>query len=87
VDQTTVLAELTSYVSKELLAGQSAGLEPSTPLIEWGVINSIEIARLIAFINRRFGVSVPGELIVLDNFKNLESISKLVMARLSSTDR
>lgn len=76
--QSEVLDSLKSYVSRELLDGKDIGLDASTPLLEWGIINSIEIARLVAFIQDRFGVEVPGEMIVVEHFKDLTSLTNLV---------
>jgi medium-chain acyl-[acyl-carrier-protein] hydrolase len=74
-----VLAGLREYVADEVLEGRSEGLEPTTPLLEWGVINSMEIVRLIAFIKTAFAVDVPSEMIMAENFKDLQAITALVL--------
>lgn len=84
MNQTDIIESLKGYISKEILDGEDIGLEPSTPLIEWGVINSMEIARLIGFIHERFGVGVPSDKITLDHFKSLDTISLLVMEQRGS---
>jgi acyl carrier protein len=77
--QSEVLESLKGYVSREILDGKDIGLDGSAPLLEWGIINSIEIARLVAFIQNRFDVEVPGEKIVIEHFKDLNSITALVL--------
>lgn len=79
MNQASVQEALRSYVSSEILDGEDIGLEASTPLIEWGIVNSMEIARLVAFIQERFGVAVPGDKITLEYFKDLDSISRMVL--------
>jgi acyl carrier protein len=79
MDTQSVVEILKSYVGEQLLEGQNIGLEPTTPLLEWGVINSIEMARLVAFIRERFGVELPAETIIAPNFKDLTSIARLVV--------
>ncbi len=69
---------LTEYIANEVLDGEDIGLEPTTPLIEWGVINSMEIARLVSFIDERFGVAIPSDKITLEHFKTIDAITALV---------
>lgn len=77
--QSEVLASLKGYISRGILDGQDIGLDASTPLLEWGIINSIEIARLVSFIQDRFGVEIPGEKIVFEYFRDLTTITSLVL--------
>ena len=76
--QSGVVHHLKEVVSKELLEGQDIGLDAATPLLEWGVINSIEIARLVAFIEDQWGINIPEEMVILDHFQNLQSMASLV---------
>jgi len=73
-----IIQDLRIYVSEQILDGEDVGLEASTPLIEWGILNSMEIAQLVAFIHDRFSVDVPVDAVTLDNFKDLDSLAKLV---------
>ena len=77
-DAAEVLTELTQYVSRELLEGRSEGLEPTSPLLAWGIINSLEITRLTAFIRRQFQVDIPATRMAPQHFKDLQSIAALV---------
>jgi acyl carrier protein len=73
-----IIQDLRIYVSEQILDGEDVGLEATTPLIEWGILNSMEIAQLVAFIHDRFAVDVPVDAVTLDNFKDLDSLAKLV---------
>lgn len=75
-----VLAELTRYVEERFLPEGEAGLQPGTPLLEWGILTSLTTAELISFILDRYQVSIPPENIVGAHFKNLEAISRLVVS-------
>jgi medium-chain acyl-[acyl-carrier-protein] hydrolase len=77
--QTEILDSLKNYISSELLEGQDIGLDASTPLLEWGIINSLEMARLVTFIQNQFEVVVPADKIIIQYFKNLTSITNLVV--------
>jgi acyl carrier protein len=79
MEQSEVLEELIGYISREVLDGKDIGLDDSTPLLEWGVINSMEIARIVSFIQARFHVEIPDDKILPEYFLNLSAISKLVV--------
>ncbi len=74
-----VLESLQGYVADEILDGQDIGLDSSTPLLEWGVLNSIEMVRLISFIESRFKVEVPNHKVVPEYFKDLSALSNLIL--------
>ena len=79
MNQSDVLDILHSYISKEILDGKDIGLEPSTPLLEWGIINSIEIARLVSYISNQFNIEIPGDKITIEYFKDLNAITNLIL--------
>lgn len=74
-----LLKELTQYIQDNLLDGdKSAELTTETPLLEWGILNSIDTARLVGYIRAQFAVRVPPSQIVSKHFKNIECIADLV---------
>lgn len=85
MNQSEVLESLKGYISREILDGKDIGLDGSTPLLEWGIINSMEMARLVSFIQDKFGVEVPSDKITIEYFKDLTSVTNLVL-ELAPTD-
>ena len=81
-----ILQQLKGYISNEILDGKDIGLEASTPLLEWGIINSLEMARFVAFLQNRFSVEVPAEKIVVEHFRDLKSVAALVVELSSEKD-
>ena len=79
MEPSEILQRLKGYISKEILDGKDIGLEASTPLLEWGIINSLEMARFVAFLENRFSVDVPAEKIVVEHFRDLKSVAALVV--------
>ena len=79
MEQSKILDELKAYISREVLDGKDIGLDESTPLLEWGIINSMEIARIVGFIQDRLHVEIPDSKILPEYFINLEAISRLVV--------
>jgi acyl carrier protein len=80
--QQTIVAALRDYFVTEVLEGDT-GLTASTPLLEYGVLNSLEIRRLVAFVEKHFGVAVPGDQVIAENLQDLNAIGRLI-ARLKS---
>lgn len=74
------LISLKQYVIDEILEGQEVGLEFSTPLLNLGILNSIEITRLLRFVYDTFGISVPVDKITPYNFQDLNRICATVMS-------
>jgi acyl carrier protein len=54
---------------------------PDTPIIEQGLVDSLGLFKLIAFIEERVGVKIEPEEIVLENFATLRSIVALIQQR------
>ena len=78
MDQSEIQEILKGYISREILDGKDIGLDESTPLLEWGIINSMEIARILTFIEERFHVKISEDKILPEHFINLSAISALV---------
>jgi 2-hydroxymuconate-semialdehyde hydrolase len=74
----SALDKLHHFVGQEILEGQAPDLAPETPLLELGILNSMEVIALVSFIERTFGVAVPPDQIVPANFRNLLSIARFV---------
>jgi acyl carrier protein len=73
-----VMDTLRNYVVEQILQDSNVAIDPETPLLEWGILNSISTVQLIGFIRERFQVDVPPEDVVGANFKDLRSISELL---------
>lgn len=74
-----ILDVLQDYLGGQILQDPGVIIELDTPLLEWGVLNSISTMQLIGFIRERFQIDVPPEEVVGSNFKDLRSISQLLL--------
>jgi acyl carrier protein len=70
------LEPLRRFVEERHLDGR-AEVGDDTPLLEWGIIDSLALADLIAFAEERFGVSVPLEAVTPESFSSLRAIASL----------
>lgn len=75
-----VQSKITEYVRREFL-GETEGdsdLEPTTPLLQLGILTSANTGRLLAYILEEFGLAVPPTRITGKHFQDLDSIAALV---------
>ena len=71
---------LRDFVANELLNGDGQELDESTPLLAWGIIDSMSLIRLTAFIEDELKVAIPAdELADSENLQNLAAITRMVM--------
>jgi 2-hydroxymuconate-semialdehyde hydrolase len=67
--------ELVAYIKKEFVEDPDEEINETTPLISSGLIDSLSIISLVAFIDKKFGVKIPDEKGTVENF---ETITKII---------
>ncbi|GAA4681718.1 hypothetical protein Prum_052830 [Phytohabitans rumicis] len=79
-----VLQQLTEYIRREIIreadAGGAVELTPDSPLLEWGILNSLNTVRLLAFLRDEWSAVVPPVHITGRHFRDLNSITDLVLS-------
>jgi acyl carrier protein len=78
VEDPAIFGSLKKFIEDQLIDGPGIAIEPETPLLEWGILNSLATASLVAFIRDNLGVEVPIEQMVGENFRNLANITRMV---------
>jgi acyl carrier protein len=73
-----IRAELKAFVEKRFLPEGTAGLDTDAPLLQLGILTSLNTTELIAHIQDQYRLYIPPEHIVGRNFKTLDAISGLV---------
>jgi acyl carrier protein len=74
-----MLGDLRQFVVSELLDGRDTGLDEHTPLLAWGVLDSLSVNVLVSFTKERFGIDVPQGEVTPDNLKDLDAYVGLLM--------
>lgn len=74
-----VIEQIKKYIAQDVLGGKDIGLDETTPLLEWGIINSLEMVRLLSFMRQQFAIHIPPDKLVADHFTNIASIAELIM--------
>ena len=67
------------FIKDDLASDVDLGdLDENKPLLESGIIDSLGILKLIAFMEKQFGIRVEDEELVPDNFETLLAICSMV---------
>lgn len=76
-----IITELKNFIDSELavdsdLDKQSLSIDED--LITAGIVDSMGILKLVAFIEKKFSIKLTDDDIIPDNFRNLNSLEQLV---------
>lgn len=74
-----VTAELEAFIVDEVAGGRGiASIAPDEDLLARGVIDSLGVTQLVAFIEDRFAIRVVDEELTPANFQSLEHIEAFI---------
>ena len=73
--------ELTDFIKQEILHGRAVNLDQDQDLLGAGVIDSLGILRMVAFMEEQFGVQVPDEDVVFENFQSIGAMARYIAQR------
>jgi acyl carrier protein len=78
-----VKEQIREFVQEAAQRKGVTGVTDEQSLVESGVIDSLGIFRLVAFLEENFRVRIGDEEIVGENFESIVSIERFVMKKLS----
>jgi acyl carrier protein len=81
MDQSSVYQALHDFIRVELLDGDAKDLDEKTPLLEWGLIDSFSLVKLVGFIEKSFGIGLRPESLKPETFKSLGALTSFVCAQ------
>ena len=71
--------DLTEFILKELVTfDEMQSIDENEPLLETGIIDSLGIMKLLAFIEEKWKVQVPDQELTAENFDTISSVLKLI---------
>ena len=73
MDTSSVLLD---YVKKELLRGRNANLTVDTDLLGTGIVDSLGVLQIVAFVDERLGKQIPDEDVTYENFHSVRVLSE-----------
>jgi flavin reductase (DIM6/NTAB) family NADH-FMN oxidoreductase RutF/acyl carrier protein len=75
-----IAARLMAFIRERFLADDpKSELDETTPLLDWGIMNSMNTVTLLAYIRNEFEISVPPERMNGENFKDVRSITEMIL--------
>jgi acyl carrier protein len=67
-------AMITEYIKKEIVRNDKATISEDEDLLSSGVLDSLGILQLVAYIQDTFGIEVPDKDVVYENFHSIKSL-------------
>ena len=68
-------AALTEFIKKEVMRNENASLSDDQDLLSSGILDSLAILQVVAFIDEQFGIQVPDEDVVFENFQSVNALT------------
>jgi acyl carrier protein len=80
-----IVTRLRDFIDQTLMNGQGHDLSDSTPLFDFGILDSFALFRVIGFIGEEFEVTLPLESLRTEEFESIATIADLVYAHVNAT--
>jgi acyl carrier protein len=79
-----VADRIQAFLQSDLRLDHRAALDDQSPLLE-GLVDSLEVMRIISFVEEEFGVSLEIAEVTEDNFVTIAAIERLVHRKRTGT--
>jgi acyl carrier protein len=66
---------LLEFVRDELAVGSKKNIQTSDDLLNAGILDSLGVLQLVAFVEEHFGIQIPDEDVVMENFQSVDALS------------
>ena len=87
VEQVATIMEietkLREFILKNLYYAEDRAIEDYDSFLETGVVDSMGVMELVAFVQREFGLEVAQEEIVVENFDSIRKLAAFVRRKLA----
>ncbi len=79
--------KLTQFIeTKLILDREPPALAPNESLLS-GVLDSVNVLRLVVFIEEQFGIQVQDEELLPENFQNVRALADFIRRKVGATPR
>lgn len=78
MEQPEIEKRIQEFIAREMLTGQGNDLDRATPLLEWGILDSLNMLTLTSFLENSFSIRVPAEETRPENFSTVASLAEMV---------
>jgi acyl carrier protein len=73
---------LARFFAQEATGQGAIAVAPDTDIIGEGLVDSLAIFKLIAFVEETFGVTIAPDEVLLENFQTLRAVRNLIVKKL-----
>lgn len=73
-----VIDSIRGYLMRDLRIADAATLDPELPLVQRGILDSIEVIQVVAFMEREFGITVDETEVLPSNLRTLAAMAAFV---------
>jgi acyl carrier protein len=84
--QSPVISDLADSVGKFILRqfplARQHRVKDSDPLLESGILDSLGVLEVVAFIEQEYSVQVSDDDLVLENFRSIDRIAAFIQSRM-----
>ncbi|MGA9533144.1 MAG: acyl carrier protein [Anaerolineales bacterium] len=81
----SVQTALLDFIQSELAIGRSQPIKPEDDLFTSGILDSLGVLQLVLFIEEQFGVKVPDQDVVFENFQSVAAIERYLADKKAET--
>lgn len=74
----TVVDRIRDYLDQELKIAVARSVDPDLPLVQNGILDSIELLRVVAFLEKEFRLVVADTEVVPSNLRSLSAMARFV---------
>jgi len=75
---------ISTYLSREVMSNPTLNLKNDTLLLESGILDSLSLLKLVLFLEKQYGVVVPAEELIPENFKTIDVICAYLRSKQKS---
>ncbi len=79
----SIQADIIQHLRSRAFLGKEINLDPKESITRAGIIDSIGLIQLIDYIEDRYHIQVPVDLVTPENFDTLEAIERLILRLMS----
>lgn len=83
----TVSDRIRDFVLGKFPLARKRGIKDRDALLESGIIDSMGVLEIVAFLENEFGLHISDEELVPENFKNIEQLTAFVNERRTTDTR
>jgi acyl carrier protein len=80
-EETPTIERIRSFIVHTFPAARKRALQDDHPLLESGIVDSLGMLDVVAFLEKSFGIQVSDEELTPDNFANVGALTSFILKK------